>query len=344
MSTPKAPKNGCPKSSLTPRSPVKGQTTLFSFVNRAQKRPLEEPEHQGASKIPKPTNSSPVSEEMDEPNGGKKGDGNPADINSFTPENNSLIQAILNLQTTNQSNFDKLENSINTRMTSIDTRMTAMDGKLDQIKNEFSMKTEEIEAKIAELENKIKNLGDPQMVHDQTKEMAAINDALEQLRIEARANNLIIHGMEEEEGELQEELKKNLAQIFTQHYGLKNPHFDAPQRLPTKNNRGPRPVKIHFTTREQRNSILYKKAENSPITVKADLPPETARKQKTFAIFKKLITEEGRRCKRFDTHVMVGGNKFDFTQATNYLQQNYPDLQNSPRERAQRSHNPRRQK
>lgn len=318
MSTPKTPKNGCPKSSLTPRSPVKVQTTITSFVNRAAKRKeLEDPESQGASKIPKPTNPPTAGvEEMAEtnteiPSQNLETNENP---NSDT---NAILKAISDFQSSSQNNF-----------TIIRSEVKSLSTRIDEIKTECLKRIQEVEDRVAKLEKEIKTVGATGLNQEQEKELTSMKDALELLRIEARSNNLLIYGLAEKQGEVEDDITNDLTEIFQSHYGVQNPVFFDPHRLKQPPGvKKPRAVKISFRTRDQRNAILFKRVKDrSPIIVKADLPPETANKQKIFAKFAKQAADDGRSYKRFDTHVIMEGKKYNFDDAKKYLETNRPHI------------------
>ena len=127
---------------------------------------------------------------------------------------------------------------------------------------------------------------------------------------------------------MEDDITNDLTEIFQRHYGVQNPVFFDPHRLKQPPGvKKPRAVKISFRTRDQRNAILFKRVKDrSPIIVKADLPPETARKQKIFAIFAKQAADDGRSYKRFDTHVIMEGKKYNFDDAKKYLETNRPHI------------------
>lgn len=331
MSTPKTPLNGCPKSNKTPRSPLKGQSTvqptLTSFVNRVPKRKeIEDPEQQGASKIPKPTNIFSADQtEMEAPSTEKNNEATPAaptDLATLLQAISANIDALQKTTNDIKQSTTHNQNESQAAIKNLSSKMTLMDVKLDQISAECLRRTEAVEAKIKALEEKIENMEKAGTRTGQTEEAVSMAKALELLRIEARANNLIIYGLAEQEEEGLASLSNEIAEIFALYYGVPKPHFSNPTRLKTADPFRPRPVRVCFQTRQQRNAILFKRPKDCPIYVKADYPPETAKKQKTFGLLYKQAKEEKKSCKRFDTFVVVDGKQYDFEEAKKYLEEN----------------------
>ena len=164
--------------------------------------------------------------------------------------------------------------------------------------------------KLAELERKvisqdiiIEELRKEQSSQKQTIE--SLNLKMENIEIRARSKNLILHGIKEEADEAGPALKRKIREVLNKHFGMATASIDVPSRLgaPPKDKRKIRPVLVSFNFKSDRDKILYRKFPDCPISVKADLPPETAAKQRILGQLTRWAREENIKTKRTDHYV-----------------------------------------
>ena len=143
---------------------------------------------------------------------------------------------------------------------------------------------------------------------------------LETLEIKARIRNLIVRGVEEDATETRPALQKEICQLLNKHYGMVDISIGLPYRLPTKNPSRGKPVLVSFLRKSDRDSILYRKRPpGCPITVKADLPKETAAKRQILGRLTRWAKDQNKTVKRTDHFVEVDGTRFNYIEAQDFL-------------------------
>ena len=193
--------------------------------------------------------------------------------------------------------------------------------KICVIQELYKKQTSEMEIRMTALEGKIKKLETKEIVPDDKTTSTAVESVkreLEKMKIEARSSNLIFHGVKEQLGETRISLKEEISRILNQHYGKPDAPFDLPSRLgiPTLKSR---PVKVTFTHKSDRDSILYRRYPGSPYSVKADVPPETAARRGILGRLTRWAKEKKMKHKRTDNFVEIEGVRYDPEEAKDFL-------------------------
>ena len=103
---------------------------------------------------------------------------------------------------------------------------------------------------------------------------------------------------------------------------MANAQIDFPIRLgaPPKDKHKIRPVLVSFVHQSDRNKILYRKHPECPITIKADLPPETAAKQQILGQLTRWAKGENIDVKRTVHYVEMKGARYNHIEAKEFLE------------------------
>ena len=157
----------------------------------------------------------------------------------------------------------------------------------------------------------------------------SLEKKLETEEIRARIRNLVVHGVEEDAEETRPALQKEICQLLNKHYGMVDVSIELLYRLPTKNPSKGKPVLVSFLRKSDRDSILYRKRPlGCPITVKADLPRETAAKRQILGRLTRWEEDQNKKVKRTDHFVEVDGARFNHLEAQDFLKA-FPDYRPS---------------
>ena len=155
------------------------------------------------------------------------------------------------------------------------------------------------------------------------KAIASLSRDLETLRIQAKSKNLIFYGVKELKGENRTSLKKKITEIIQQHYGLTGIIIEFPFRLgdPPKDKEKSWPVLVPFSLKSDRDAILYRKRPpGCPVSVKADLPKETAAKRSILGQLAGWAKDHNKNYKRTDHFVSIEGVRYNHIEAKDFLE------------------------
>ena len=157
--------------------------------------------------------------------------------------------------------------------------------------------------------------------------IASLSRDLEDLRIQAKAKNLIFYGVKELEGENRAVLKKEIMKIIQQHYGLTGVIIEFPFRLGDrpKDKEKSWPILVPFNLKNDKDAILYRKRPpGCPVSVKADLPKETAAKRSILGQLTGWAKDHNKKFRRTDHYVSIEGVRYNHVEAKAFLEA-FPD-------------------
>ena len=156
----------------------------------------------------------------------------------------------------------------------------------------------------------------------QRETIKSLNFKLENAEIRARSKNIIIHGIKEDVNEAGPALKRKVCDSLNKHFGMASASIDLPYRLGAsiKDKQKIRPVLVSFNYKSDRDKVLFRKSSNCPISVKADLPPETAAKRRILGQLTRWAQGENIKTKRTDHYVEMKGAKYNHIEAKEFLE------------------------
>ena len=316
---PRNQRNNIAKSTLIARTPPAGQPNLEDFFNRRSKRGNEEledaAEEAGKAKFAKSV-ATPVSL--------------PAENTTEMESNNQneVLAAISELRTSLEAKMEKQNGEMKKQIEEMEKQsasLKALDIKIDDMLSRM----EELENKAAAIEKRVAVL---EQRKEDRKEIRELKKQILQTKIEARSQNILVYGLQDVPGDPNEDPISKLSKIFTNVYGISNPsfHIQPTRKSKTSHINKKAPLKVCFFIKDQRDAVLFKRAKNSPIRIKSDLPPEVAQMQQTFAALSAWAKNTGRQCKRSDMWIRIDGSNYEFEEAKKYLESLGPEAHFPP--------------
>ena len=329
--------NKIPKSTKTKHSPKKGpqtQPSIDTFLSRKRKgeeedRDLFEERSHKSSKASEYTEtaqetemSTPVNDNstidmglppqipQDPPSEPSTGSTQFSQIQSLIASSMAAYQADIKLTieaTVKATIEETVKSSLSAQLAPISQGLKSHETQIAELSQKISALEQQAEV------NKLNGGADPEAIN-------SLKRTILQLQIDARANNLILYGLEEKKIETTEYLRRKIIEIFSTYLGCNNLSFDPPTRILSKSR--PRPVKICFHIKQQRDSILFRKRTDFPYRIGADLPPEVAKMRGTFNDMVLWANQNRVPYKRTDTFVSLDGKKYDCEQAKKFLKEN----------------------
>jgi hypothetical protein len=137
-----------------------------------------------------------------------------------------------------------------------------------------------------------------------------LENHVDDLEGRSRRNNILVHGLEQWEGESQESIELRLKEVFTDKMDLmQDIQFDRVHRLGTKKNS---PIIARCTFYKDKVDIMKakKKLKGSDIFVGDDFSRGVREKRKKLSSFLKEIREEDKTARLVHDHIVVDGKKY----------------------------------
>ena len=142
------------------------------------------------------------------------------------------------------------------------------------------------------------------------KRVDKLESHVDDLEGRSRRNNILVHGLDREEGETQEDIELTLKELFTDKLELaEDIGMDRVHRLGNKKNS---PIIARCTFYKDKVSIMKAKSKlkGTDVFVGDDFSKGVREKRKKLSRFLKDIRQEDKDAKLVHDHIVVGGKKY----------------------------------
>jgi FtsZ-binding cell division protein ZapB len=211
-----------------------------------------------------------------------------------------------------------LEPSLSDLMSKLTSMESGINDNINQVRADVNVMREEVvnlqkevnewKDRVCELEReneKLKEANDG--LHGQVNNLESRVDDLEN---RSRRNNILIHGLEKEEGETQKELELKVKDLFTDQLEFSDTiEMDRVHRLGYKANA---PIIACCTFHKDKVSVMKAKRKliGSDVFIGEDFSRGVRDKRKKLSVFLKDIKKEDKSAKMVYDHLIVGGKKY----------------------------------